>query len=747
MNLKKFLFLPFFLISSSVIASQAAIETVNLSPTTTTSTTEDGACNTDTYSELDSSSLNLRLLYVPYDGINYHTDFRYLGPINNVLSWQLSTASLASTLDSDCSTTVSLNDNSLKLSDLRVPASELTYSANLTLDVSASGIFLRLVDYQQTPGAQADTAVKLFSVSHLAVNSYAESCSTDVTSYSTAISNLVLLANVEQEVYADILLTFSESGSKPLFDSSVSLGENDQALLTQNYENILLRTGDLYNELKPCYDATMIFLEQGTSKKRSSHRGLISSVKNFFYGFMGGTIENSRNIMLNIGQNDTSTKQEMFDKAKYLWPDKDFGSDASVFYDSLKSGGHSTEINHLHNSLMNDPDTNYWLQGDQVKGRPIDRVIDEGKKGLEAGSDLLIDSTKTIIGGSIPGGDGFGKGYDYAKDAVDAVNEAEKNGGASGVWKFIESTGLRELEDKAKSFFSSKSGLGNITTDGIADYSKNIAKSVYGYLNNLWNHNASDEELNTKIDTIKTSNDADDSNNKVITINVEGEQIDSPTIGVVIANNIENDQPNEIIVVIYPDNNNKEVLVNIDDEAHDKVEVTFINADGDQMIEKDIPISSDPVMTVEKFTNVVADSGTSSSTTTTASKWANWPEPQWCQDYEYAKSNYTQEAADGEWSFRYYISSNNYVFCNYFPWSSYLLESEIPIVDDKWHGIAKFYYDEGAISSYSEYSSGRQDGYYVGYSETGEVSKCYTASFKDNAWTFLDCFTGEDYVW
>jgi len=449
-------------------------------------------------------------------------------------------------------------------------------------------------------GGDSSDSSSLDSMGRLSTSKYIESCNENPQTFEEAIQNIVIISNVENELYADLLLIFSEHGKYELFDTDVDIGENDEELLEKNYNTVFLRSSELYLGLKSCYENSVYFIENDSNKaisknKKVIKRGLLYSIGNFF-GFMGGTIENTRSDMVAIGTKNSSTKQEMYEKAKYLWPNENFGSDSDVFYSNLQSGSYSDKINQLHNSLYHDVDTNYYYEAEDLKKAPVNKVLKEGKTGLEKGVDLYVESTKVITGG-LPNGEQFSKGYDYAKDTIEIINKAEKDGVTGGIWEYISKSSTKYLGNKYKEFLESKAHLGDLINDGIKDVTENYIKSMSKYLNNLLNYNKTDNELKDTISKLESSGDTNNTGNKVIKLD-PNETIDKPNLGIVVSKDYYGNQNTHIVV--YP--SEKNILLNIDDDFT-YLDLLFSNENDDNM-NTTLVLSDNTIQNVDEFSEV-----------------------------------------------------------------------------------------------------------------------------------------------
>ncbi len=414
-------------------------------------------------------------------------------------------------------------------------------------------------------------------------NTYVGACHTTIESEYDLVENMVILANVEQDVYADILLMFSEDGKKELFDTNVSLGEEGDELSEKNYNNIIVKTGELYLSLLPCMDVTVDYVVNNEPKEKLGEREnqkLLSSVFAFFYTFMGGTIDHTREVLLSIGKDDAIMQEDIYNSARFNWPKEDFGNSPQAFYMALQSGEFSDKINALHNNLLNDPDSTYSDKAQDIQALTGDQVLKEGLEGLKKGFDVYVDAGTTLVGGSLPEGDAFSKGYDHAKNAIEVINSTEKDGVSAGIWKYVENTGVQKLEDKVKGYLDSVKDPLGISHDAVIDLSKEIGKSTYSNLSNLYNHELSKESRIKRIKEIK-ENLNESENNKVINPHSSGKEIVNPDLGLIRIQDQQN-EINQVVVVSYPTEDDA-ILVNIDPDKSKNIITTFYNHDKDYM--------------------------------------------------------------------------------------------------------------------------------------------------------------------
>lgn len=314
--------------------------------------------------------------------------------------------------------------------------------------------------------------------------SYNDLCMTPVQSFGEAFSNLTLIASVEHDIFADLLLIFSENGTKALFDPTASLGEDDPALLETNYDRVA-RAGALYHELSGCFESTMTFLENNETE--STQRGIVKSTYDFFVDFMGGNGDRAGDrIKTIIEQGGDTVQSEVYETAKDLWPDADLGDSPEEFMGKLDDGELNDKAHFLHSTLCNDPETNYSEIAVDTNERPMDVVVEEGVKGIKSGTDFYVDSTKVIIG-SLPNGEKFGQGFDKAKNTVDKISAYDKD----GVSGYVKKGAQIDIENDLKTYLDEK-GISNDLYDAIKDSTGIMAKYITDYFKHTTKSQSSD---------------------------------------------------------------------------------------------------------------------------------------------------------------------------------------------------------------------------------------------------------------
>jgi len=447
----------------------------------------------------------------------------------------------------------------------------------------------------------------------LTVDTYRQYCNTDPQTYNDVIKNFIVISNVEAEVYADLLNYFTDNGTKPLFDPTLDLGETDKTLAEMNYDSMIIRSGDVYAALQPCLDASFTYLQKEPSSTVRSYtqtRGLFKAAGDFF-SWMGGTRTHTRDQILTIMKNDAQAKQEVYDEAKILWQNKDFGANPDEFMKKLQTGEFDNEVNYLHKSLSDNPDTTYFMIVQEKNLGFMNKTLDEGKEGIKKGVDLYVESAKVIADGGlgIEGG-GFSKGYDYAKNTTEIVGATEKDGVSGGFFKWLSNKTSQVLGDRYKELLKEKAYLTEMFADGVKDYTEAylkdsaaaVSKTISKYANGVYNYFATPEQKQESIDkakeVAKDSTVEDDTNNKVIKIDVADDQnIKNPDLGLVIAHD---GNGNMEITVVKED---KEVLVNTNKDDFKYLDMLFTNDKNDNAYTKNLPVA-DGVIELTSFKEI-----------------------------------------------------------------------------------------------------------------------------------------------
>ncbi|MCG3138195.1 MAG: hypothetical protein HJJLKODD_02056 [Phycisphaerae bacterium] len=278
----------------------------------------------------------------------------------------------------------------------------------------------------------------------------------DIANNQEAAEALVAMANAEMDGYARLLDMFSAGGTKPLFDSSIELSDED-------YET-LIEVRDRIEAVLPAYEAAGVFVVQRTTaNSRVAYvggrprlpQGVVGAVTDFVNWIRGATGERRREDILQIAATlSEADRQQMYQSAQESLPGVDLGADTNEFFTRLTSGDLDSHAARLHSDFAHDSNIPAYIEATQEQGRrPIDIASREGAKGLETGAQVLVEGSKAIICAQYPQ---FCDGYDKAEEVIDKLNEiGEDPLGSAGdaIQDGLKERAQEWLQDKLKDEF------------------------------------------------------------------------------------------------------------------------------------------------------------------------------------------------------------------------------------------------------------------------------------------------------
>ena len=279
-----------------------------------------------------------------------------------------------------------------------------------------------------------------------------------ISSNHEALRAMVAMAAAQQEAYADLLAIFSNDFTVPLFDPTVTADASDYDLLQAAIAKVVA-AGDAYQQAINYFDQQNALTPTsvaGFSFVRPC--GILSSVKDFFWGWAKGNGERSKDRILQIhSQMDPQTRQEMFNVAHDKFGDT-VGTNQAEFIQKLQNGELNNQAAQLHSNFTSSPETlDYALYAKDNKMDTTSVAHQEGADGVTKGVDVVVDANTTILNAKFPG---FSDGFDKGKDAVENINKLAEDplGYAADKVK-------GELEGKASQWLQDKTGISKDLAD------------------------------------------------------------------------------------------------------------------------------------------------------------------------------------------------------------------------------------------------------------------------------------------
>lgn len=269
----------------------------------------------------------------------------------------------------------------------------------------------------------------------------------------------------------------SDEGTKTLFDANLSLGEDNENLLIRNL-NRITRMNEVYFGIKDCYSETTNFLNQNDVLSRKLY-GVLSSANDFIFGWMGGSIERSRDRFLKtIASGSPGLKSAAYQEAKKMYPD--ITEDEDQFYINFQNGKYDNRASFLHSSFSKPSDNVDYNPIEEYAGiaydsnaRPVVVVANEGKEGVQKGTAFYVDSVKKVITAGVDNGDKLVEGIEKAEEVVKKIKEVEEKGVTQTAIDYLKESATSNIKDKVKGFIEDKTGIE--VTDELEDVSTIIA--------------------------------------------------------------------------------------------------------------------------------------------------------------------------------------------------------------------------------------------------------------------------------
>lgn len=262
----------------------------------------------------------------------------------------------------------------------------------------------------------------------------------------TEIEAITEFAAVKQSVTYDIMSTFSDDYTTKFF-------QNDD-LAYEQIDFVFERIASLSEYEDEVGEAVSKLLTKSALNKSGnihSVAGLGDALSGFF-SWMSGSGKRSRNRILTVASNmNDSERSKLYNSLRDDWKSK--SSNESDFWQKLENGDFDTQASQMYNDFYHNADSDFPYLA-QDKGLTIQKIVHkEGAEGVEKGSKLMIEVTKTVTP--------LGKGMDMVEKADEYKEKVKK--------LYNDPSGA--IKDEVKSAIANKLG-GFIDIDGAVDAGK-----------------------------------------------------------------------------------------------------------------------------------------------------------------------------------------------------------------------------------------------------------------------------------
>ncbi|RZB37990.1 MAG: hypothetical protein SRB2_00697 [Desulfobacteraceae bacterium Eth-SRB2] len=278
-----------------------------------------------------------------------------------------------------------------------------------------------------------------------------------------ALNSFVAMAAAQEEAYADLLAIFSNDFTVPLFDTTVEADADDYDLLGEAIAKVVA-AGDEYQEAINYFDQQNSLTPTAAARfSFISPSGILSSIKNFFWGWAKGSGERSSQRILQINaQMNGQTQQAMYNAAVAKFGADKVGKNHAELVQNLQNGNLNNQAHQLHSAILYDPNAlDYLLYAQDNKMDTTSIAHQEGADGVTKGVDVVIDAATTVVNSKF---DGFSDAFDKGKNAVEDANKLVED-----PFGYAADKVKSELEGKASQWLQDKTGASADVADLAAE--------------------------------------------------------------------------------------------------------------------------------------------------------------------------------------------------------------------------------------------------------------------------------------
>ena len=171
----------------------------------------------------------------------------------------------------------------------------------------------------------------------------------------------------------------------------------------------------------------------GVLQRPTQTRGIFSSTKEFF-SWVSGSGERNRERITTIASNMTAAdRSRLYNGMRDEWKSK--SKNEADFWKKLEDGDYDSSAGQIYNDFYHDGETEFSDLAQERGLTPQKIVVNEGAKGIETGSNVVLDATSAVV-------PGFGTGTTVVKvgDNVEKMTKSES-------WKEAAEHGFHAVTD------------------------------------------------------------------------------------------------------------------------------------------------------------------------------------------------------------------------------------------------------------------------------------------------------------
>lgn len=216
----------------------------------------------------------------------------------------------------------------------------------------------------------------------------------------------------------------SDGFTKAPFEGTISKSE---------FSKFFAELEELNKEADKYVAAIQQLESSGVLQRPTQTRGIFSSTKEFF-SWVSGSGERNRERITTIASNMTAAdRSRLYNGMRDEWKSK--SKNEADFWKKLEDGDYDSSAGQIYNDFYHDGETEFSDLAQERGLTPQKIVVNEGAKGIETGSNVVLDATSAVV-------PGFGTGTTVVKvgDNVEKMTKSES-------WKEAAEHGFHAVTD------------------------------------------------------------------------------------------------------------------------------------------------------------------------------------------------------------------------------------------------------------------------------------------------------------